>query len=350
MEPGSDEQYVVGVDLSASDVAAAVVDTRGQVLAVCERALERNRTAGDLLAGPLVDAIQDAVQQAGVLPAALRAVGVNLPGTIRPEEGRCLLCPPLGWEDVPVRDSLEQLLERPTTVINTVQALLLGERVFGSGRGIDNFFCCSLGNTILGGLVIRGSSYGGDSDSAGEIGHVTVDPDGLPCTCGNQGCLETMVSGAGIARMAQESLKMGAQSLLTDWVADEGVMTAELVHRAARQGDVLAIKIWEKVGRYLGLGLAAVVTVVNPARIILAGKVSLAFDFFAPTLREEIRRRARMVPRDFTQIVASPLGARSALMGSAAAAFESSGADRSLLGEAAPLHLPAVSALVEPQI
>ena len=120
---------------------------------------------------------------------------------------------------------------------------------------------------------------------------------------------------------------MGAQGLLADWHAEQGLVTAEMVHRAARQGDVLAIKIWEKVGRYLGLGLAAVITVMNPARIILTGKIALAFDFFAPTLREEVRRRARMVPRDFTQILASPLGPRSALMGSAAAAFASLGTD-----------------------
>lgn len=312
--------HVIGVNLTDSCVTAAVVDANGQIASRAqERKIDRKLTPQDVLTGTVVPAIEEARRRSGL---SIRAIGVSLPGTLRPEEGLCLLSPPLGWEDVPLREILQRATGLPTVIVNDVRAMVRGELSLGAARDIDNAVCISLGTTIQGGLVINGEFYEGGSDSAGEVGHITVDHDGPSCTCGNQGCLETLASGPAVARMASESLKLGAQSILNEWVSEPHPITAEMVHRAARDGDALAIKIWEKVGRYLGLGLASVITIVNPQRIILGGKVAQAFEYFGPTMKEEVRRRARMVPRDYTQLVPSPLGLDVHLLGAAVMALE----------------------------
>ena len=232
----------------------------------------------------------------------------------------------LQWEDVQIGDPLGGFLGCPPLLINTVQAVGLGELHYGAGQDVDSFACVSIGTGIAGSLILSGRLHSGDSDSAGEIGHITVVPDGPECSCGNQGCLETLASGPAVSRMADESLKLGVQSILADWAQGDAPVSAEKVCQAAEQGDALAVKIWEKVGRYLGLGLSTLITLVNPRRIILGGRVSGAYPHFESTLREEVRRRARVVPRDFTEIVPSPLGTNAALLGTAAACFKNCGA------------------------
>lgn len=315
MDEVEQHAHVVGVDLRESRVAAAVVDSDGRLVArPASIKINCTRSPRQVLESAVAGLIDEAIKSSG---RRASAVGLALPGTLRPEEGLCLLSTPLGWEDVPVRDIIQASSGLPTVLVNDVRAMILGEMHYGGAVGIDNFAYASLGSTIVGGLVIGGRIYEGASDCAGEIGHVTVDHDGLSCTCGNQGCLETMASGPAVARMAAESLKLGAQSVLSEWVSDETPITAELVYRAAREGDALAARIWEKVGRYLGLGFASVITIANPQRIVIGGKVAQAFEYFAPTMQEEIRRRARMVPRDYTQLLPSPLGLDAPLLGSA---------------------------------
>lgn len=320
MTPDPSVAHVIGIDLGGSHVSAAVVDAEGRLVGIGERNVDRTRPPQEVLA-TATGAAREALERSGLAADGIRAVGFSLPGTLRPREGLCLFSTELNWEDIRVRDPIEQAFPGRVVLVNEIEATTLGERWFGAGRDVDNFVCVDIGSGIGGGVVIHGQMYRGDSDSAGEVGHVTVDPDGPQCTCGSQGCLDTLASGPAIGRMAAESLRLGAQSVLAEWMADGTAIGAEQVFRAAREGDALAIKIWEKVGRYLGLASATLITVINPRRLIFGGRVSQAFEFFAPTLKEEVRRRARMVPRDFTDIVASPLGARAALMGTAAAAL-----------------------------
>jgi len=312
--------HVIGIDLGGYHVSAAVVNPEGHLIGISERTVERFRPPAEVLA-ILVSAAREALERSGLGHEAIRGIGVGLPGTLRPTEGLCLFSTILNWQDVQIRDPIQEALGLPTCILNNVHATAVGELSFGAGKDVDNFACVSIGTGIGGGVIIGGEIYRGDSDSAGEVGHITVDPDGPECVCGNQGCLEALTAGPAIARMAAESLKLGAQSLLTDMAAQSQPIRAEHVFRAAREGDALAIKIWEKVGRYLGLGIATLITLVNPRRVILGGRVSQAFEFFGPSLKEEVRRRARVVPRDFTEILPSPLGARASLLGSAATAL-----------------------------
>lgn len=311
---------VVGVEVDDEYVTAAVVDPDGRVVGQpVSRRLECGESPDQALLGCVTPTVEAAIHASD---APVRAIGLALPGTLRPEEGLCVLSTSLGWENVRVRDRVSHALGLPTFIVNAVRANLEGERHFGTGIGVDNLVCVSLGRAIEGGMCVHGRLYDGDSDSACEVGHLTVELDGLPCTCGNQGCLETVASGPAVARMAAESLRLGAQSVLADWVSEESPITSALVYRAACGGDALAIRVWETVGRYLGFALSAVITLVNPQRIVMGGRVARAFDWFAPAMFEEVRRRARMVPRDFTQIVSSGILLDAVVLGAAWHAFQ----------------------------
>lgn len=311
---------VVGVDLDACSVSAALVEADGTVAEpTVRRTFTPDTSADEILRACVVPAIAEAM--AGQRPG-VAAVGLALPGTLRPEEGLCLLSPSLGWESVNVGDIVSQTVALPVHLVNATRANLEGERRFGTAIGVDNLVCLTLGRTIDGGMCIHGRIYDGASDSAAEIGHLTVDQDGPACTCGNQGCLETVASGPSVTRLAAESLQLGAQSVLTEWINDTLPLTAELVHRAACEGDALAIRVWEVMGRHLGLALSSVITIANPQRIVIGGRVSSAFDWFAPAMFEEVRRRARMVPRDYTEIVGSIVPMHAVLLGAAWHAFQ----------------------------
>lgn len=309
------------VEIGGSHVSAAVVTLDGDFLSTRDEPLDSECSPSStiqqvqtLLKSLFVDVASPLETYCGL--------AVSLPGTVRSKDGMCLFSHILQWEDVQVGEPLGQVLGQAPLLVNNVHAAGLGELHFGAGKDVDSFASITLGSGIGGSLFLGGRLYTGNSDSAGEIGHITVDPDGPECSCGSQGCLETMAAGPAIARMAEESIKVGAQSLLSTLVSGDQRVSAEQVYRAALEGDALAIKIWEKMGRDLGLALATLITLVNPARIILGGGVAQAFTFFETTLREEVRKRARVVPRDFTEIVPSPLGTRAGLAGAAASCFQ----------------------------
>jgi glucokinase-like ROK family protein len=316
----SPQPLAICVEIGGTHISAAVASSDGTFLLAYDEPLHPGAPASQTL-HQAQSLIKRLFVDAHAPLESYCGLAVTLPGTVRSKDGMCLFSPILQWEDVQVGEPLGQVLGITTLLVNNVQAAGLGELHFGAGRDVDNFACVTLGSGIGGSLFLSGQLYTGNSDSAGEIGHITVDPDGPECSCGSQGCLETLASGPAVARMAEESLKVGAQSLLTTLMQADQAVTAEMVYRAAVEGDALAIKIWEKMGRYLGLGLATLITLVNPARIILGGGVAQAFPYFEPTLREEVRKRARVVPRDFTDLVPSPLKTRAGLAGAAASCF-----------------------------
>ncbi|MDQ7822738.1 MAG: ROK family protein [Candidatus Eremiobacteraeota bacterium] len=309
---------VIGVDLGGSHVSAAAVDQKGTLLQFSERDIDNNKSADEILSGDIVPVIQETLEKISGVHAIVKGIGMGIPGRTDGERGVCIFAPNLKWREVQVREPLESLLHVPVFIINDVRAMTVGEKCFGNGRGFNDFICMALGTGIGGGVVANGKLVLGAIEGAGEIGHITVEPEGPLCGCGNKGCMEAFSSGPGVARRAMEALKRGASSILRD--APE--ITSKKVFEAAREGDALALEIWRETGIYLGRGLASIITVLNPRRILMAGRVSRAIEFFLPALKEELTSRARMVPPDFTEIVTARFGKDAGMIGTAAFAFE----------------------------
>lgn len=168
----------------------------------------------------------------------------------------------------------------------------LGEKWYGQGRDAAHFVCVNVGHGIGAGLVLGGVLYHGASGGAGEFGHITVDPEGPRCNCGNRGCLEVMAAGPALLRRVEEALRAGRPSVLRSlWEAGR-LIDGEPITAAAREGDAVAREVLVETGRYLGIGLAGLINLFNPELIIIGGGVAKAWDVLSPPLLATVRERA----------------------------------------------------------
>jgi glucokinase len=309
---------VLGIDIGGTKLAAGVVDAEGRMLARdevpthaadgLEPVLDRIVSLGRaLLSGPVAAA------------AAVRRIGVGCAGPVDLKAGLVLQPPNLpGWTRVPLRERLERAFGLPIVLENDANAAALGELRYGAGRGARSIVYLTVSTGIGGGIILDGRIWHGVKDAAGEIGHITVDPDGDRCGCGNRGCLEAISSGTSIARRAREMMASRRPSELARVAAP----TAADVVRCAREGDPLASEVWDRAVRYLGIGVAAVITTLAPERIVIGGGVSRAGDALFEPLREHVRRLVKLVPVDSIPILPATLGPDVGILGAAAVAME----------------------------
>ena len=199
------EYWAVGVDLGATKLEVARVERGGKVV-------DSIRTPTRAEGGPaaaerdIVEAARLLMERAGTAPLG---IGVGVAGQIERHTGRVLFAPNLNWREVPLRADLEEALEMAAVVTNDVRAITWGEWLYGAGKGYDDVICLYVGTGIGGGIVSGGRVVSGCANSAGELGHIVIDMNGPPCTCGNRGCLEALASGWAIARQAQEMIEPG---------------------------------------------------------------------------------------------------------------------------------------------
>jgi glucokinase len=255
----------------------------------------------------------------GLPAAAVHRIGIGCAGPVSRQAGLILNPPNLpGWIRVPLVEYFEKHLGRPAIVENDANAAALGEFRYGAGKGAQSLVYLTVSTGIGGGIILDGKLWHGLKDGAGEVGHMTVNPDGPICGCGNTGCLEALASGPSIARRAREALAAGRASRLGE-LPD---LTAADVVRLAGEGDPLAVEVWEDTVRYLGLGVAAIVTILAPERVVLGGGVTEAGDLLFDPLRREVRQRVRLVAVESVPILPAALGRDVGILGAAAVALQ----------------------------
>ncbi len=303
----ADERWAVGVDLGGTKVELAQVDATG-------RLGRRLRLRTEVASGPA--AIEAEVARAvrelrEAIDAPPSGVGIGVAGQIDPAEGLVRFAPNLDWRDVPLRRELERLIGLPVVVTNDVRAATWGEWLHGAGKGCDDLVCLFVGTGIGGGVVSGGRMLAGCSNTAGELGHMTIDLHGPPCHCRNKGCLEALAGGWAIALKAQQAIaadpRAGAR-LLALAGGQALAVSARHVAEAAHAGDPLARRVAEEVAEALVAGAVAIVNAFNPCRLILGGGVIEGL----PELVEEIDRGLQ---RRALEAASAPLQALKARFG-----------------------------------
>lgn len=312
--------YAIGVDLGGTNLRAAVVDVNsGSVqhqVSVPTDAHEGHAAVIETMAR----LIETVLHASGLQKNRVQAVGVGVPGTPDLEKGTVLILPnlPGQWRNVPLASHLEQQLGLKTFLINDVRAITYGEWAFGAGKGVQNAACYAIGTGIGGGLIINGRLHLGIDGTAGEFGHTVVEPFGLPCSCGGRGCLELYTSGPAIAALGAKAVIHGHTTLIDRLVDhDLNQITVEVIAQAARQGDPIAVGIFERVGMYLGIAIGNVLHTLSPQRIILAGGVAQSGDLLTIPILRTIRERVHLMPVEKVEIVTAALGGQAGLVGSA---------------------------------
>jgi glucokinase-like ROK family protein len=254
-----------------------------------------------------------------VPPDRLAGVGLAVPGLVDMARGVVVESVNWGWKDLPLRSQLAEKLSLPVYVEEDDNALAIGESFFGAGRGMPNVVCVKVGRGLGAGIIIGGALFRGPDNSAGEINHILVDPEGPVCHCGNYGCLGKLVSAAAITGRAVKELKQGAASSILALVhGDLEQVTIALIAEAANAGDPFARQVMEQTGRYLGIGIATLVNLLNPDLVIIGGGILLAGAPLLEPLRRVVKLRTPAAAGQRVQIVPAQLGVEAPAIGAAA--------------------------------
>ena len=299
--------YSIGVDLGGTNLRVAAIDSAGEVL-------DRISVSLDYTSGPerVIAAIEEAVKRvrSRVSISGLRGVGIGVPGFIDIETGVIVGSANLpGFQGFPVRDKIQAALRTPIILENDANAAALGEMWLGAGKDVKDLILITLGTGIGGGIIVDGKVVHGFLGMAGEIGHMTVFPDGNPCGCGNCGCLEKHASATAIAAMGR-MMHFGND------------VTAEKVYDLALAGNERAKLVFWSVGKALGIALANLINLFNFPLYLLSGGPLPAWDMFAPTMFEEVQKRSFTFNRQGTRIERALLGADAGLFGAAYLPFQ----------------------------
>jgi glucokinase len=318
----NDGNPVVAVDLGGTKIAAALVSPSGRILHR-ERTLTMAEEGPRLVFERLCSVIESVLEAAGLNPSDLKGISVAAAGPIDMDRGLIVTPPNLpGWDTVPLREMTLDKFRVPSYLINDAKAAAIGEHEFGAGKGTDNLIVLTLGTGIGGGIIIGGKLYLGQSGSAGEVGHMTIDVGGPRCSCGNMGCWEMYASGTAMEREASMRLLMGAMSSLRGLFEGGGNhVTARQIEAAARSGDKFAMDIIGWSSKNIGVGLANLVNIFNPEMIITGGGLSNIGDLLLKPAVETMRQRSFALLADAVRVVQSPIGEDAATLGAAAFAF-----------------------------
>ncbi|MBC7250669.1 MAG: ROK family transcriptional regulator [Anaerolineae bacterium] len=277
-----DAAYVIGLKLAERQISAALTDIEATILCTLtapvsglnsvERAIEE-----------LTGVIERVIAESSVPRQRITGVGIGLAGVIDAERGLCRYSPILGWRDVPLEQLLEERIDIPVRIDNDVNTLAMAEKWFGAGQGVDDFLVVTVGRGVGLGIVVNGQFYRGTRGGGGEFGHTVMDPHGPLCDCGKQGCLEAYVSDPALVRSAREAVLQGK---LVGVDPDE--LTVEQITELAQVGNETLHAIFAQAGRVLGLGIANLINVFNPALIIISGEGVRAGDLLFGPMREAV--------------------------------------------------------------
>ncbi len=238
----------------------------------------------------LLDIISDCRKRA-VVPVL--AVGVVVRGPVRRKDGIAVFVPNIGWRNTPLKGIIEEHIGLPAFIENDVKALSNGEYYYGSVKDAESMILLKVSHGIGGGIIFNGSLYRGVNDSAGEVGHTTIDIAGPICSCGNYGCLEALASENALVDAVAKAIKEGQSSIIYDMVKGElKDLAPEVIYEAADTGDELAIRMLGQVARYLGIGIANLVNTFNPEILIIGGGIVRGRQYIEDIVRQTVEDRS----------------------------------------------------------
>lgn len=253
----------------------------------------------------------------------LLGVAVGVPGLVDQTSGTLLFAPNLRWENVPLRAKLQGLIEAPLIIENEAKLAALGEHYFGAARGFNEVLYLSAGVGLGGGIVHDGQVFSGVTGFGSEFGHMTMDPDGEICNCGNRGCWETQVSQRALFAYLRRAAGQGNETVLTEMTSGNlGALTVPMVVEAAQQNDRLTLEALEVLGHHLGIGIASLVNALNPELVVFGGILSLASGYLIPVIEKEVQRRALRWNREAIKVVVASHGQEASVMGGVARIFQ----------------------------
>ncbi len=304
---------VLACDLGGTNLRMSVVNNKGEIL--CRMKAETPQNSLD----ELIEKIKSLIKECQNKVKSVEALSIAVPAALDAEKGVIFKAPNLPFLDgLRITEILEDSVHIPCLIENDANAAAIGEHTFGAAKSKESFIMVTLGTGVGGGIIIENKLWRGRDGTAGEIGHICVEPNGAYCGCGSKGCLEQYASASAVVRITKEMRRKYPESPLHSKLH----FSSEDVFNAAICKDELALKVFEKMGFYLGIGLASLINVLNPEAIVIGGGGSNAWDLFIPSTAVQIRKRAYEAPANRAEILKASLGDDAGILGAAKLAFD----------------------------
>jgi predicted NBD/HSP70 family sugar kinase len=310
---------LIGVEIGVGVVRCQALNLAGETLDYHELTFEGSESPAAVLdrAGGLIQRVLDLpiMSARGCL-----GIGVSVPGYLDADRGMLTMAPRLAnWRNVGIRKVFQDRFSCTVRMEREANCLALAERWFGEAGQADDVLCVNLGETVGMGILAAGEVFRGSEQMAGEFGHMTVDPSGPACSCGDKGCVEAYASLVAVRELARSMPEKQSSALAG--VMKAGNPTVADLMAAATAGDAAAKEAFDRMGRYLGIGIANLVDLFNPGLIVLAGPLALAQDFFLPTLGAEVEKHASV--HSNRHLLVSQLGERAVATGACGIVLQS---------------------------
>lgn len=303
------KDYFIGLDLGGTNIRAAAITKEGEILHRVKIPTEVSKGKESVIANILkvIDTIRQETKG-----FKLSAIGMGIPGIIFFDKGIVARSPNFpDWIDFNLRKRLSKDLDVPFYIDNDANLAAVGEGWLGAGRNYNSFCMLTLGTGVGGGIVLNKNIWRGEYGMAGELGHITIYPDGHPCNCGNRGCLEQYASATGIVRMAKEEFRVRSLE------SGEKNITADAIYQLAKNGDRYSLEIFQRMGRILGIGIADIVNILNIELFVLGGGVADSWDYFIDSAIDEIKKRTYRITGERVKVVKAKLGDDAGIFGAA---------------------------------
>ncbi len=315
-------RLALGIDMGGTGIKMGFVDEQGH-LSSTFRLSTPVKTDPDEVVELISNHAEVMIGRAG--KRNVIGIGLGCAGDIDPVSGTVRISPNLNWKQVPLRALLRKRLKFPLWVENDANAASWAAYVVEAKRKVKTLLCVTVGTGIGSGIVIDGKLFRGATGTAGEMGHMTLFPDGVPCNCGNQGCTERYIGARAMAAEAIRAIEAGEKTLITKLAQNNlNTITPFMIQQAARRGDRLSIQLWEQAGERLGITLASVVNLLNPEWIVLAGGLTRSGKLLLDPLHRTILKRSFPTPAKAVKLMVSKLDQDLGIVGAGLLAHEDS--------------------------
>lgn len=314
--------FVVSAEVGVDYISVISTDFAPRITYKLKKVIDPNQDQQEIIEQVLV-LLRNAISENISSNGTLLGLAIGVPGLVDYTTGKVLFAPNLHWKDAEMGKILQRQFSAPIFVDNEANLAAYGEYYFGSARGFQEILYISAGVGIGGGIILNGSVMRGKTGFAAEFGHMTMDPQGKPCGCGNRGCWETQASQRALFDAIRSEISRGKKSSLHDLTRGNlASLTMDKVVEAACFGDQVALQALENIGHHLGIGIASLVNAFNPELVVFGGPISLAWEFLKPVIIEELNHRALQWHRESVTLVLAQHGPDACVMGGVAAVYD----------------------------
>ena len=310
--------YRIGVDLGGTNIATGVVNEKNEIIGRGKVKTNAPRPA-EAIFDSIKEAVDMAIMNAGISYNDVISVGVGTPGSVNKETGAIEFSNNLQFNNVPAKEMLEERLKKPVYLENDANAAALGEAVAGCGNGVKDFVAITLGTGVGSGIIINGKIHRGANFCGGEMGHMVINVDGIPCNCGRKGCWEKYASATALVSQAVEAMQGNKSSLL--WQPCDGDLNkvdGKSIFEALDMGDATAKHVVDKYLYYVAIGIANVINALQPEIVCVGGGISAQGDKILDPIREIVRaERYSVYAEKQANILEATLGNDAGIIGAA---------------------------------